>query len=132
MERSLCVVLQHLVSAAASTQTPITATLCTFYFAACCGQQKIGHEGAALLFVVFFNSAVQGVPAAALCGVQAAIQAAALKQQLNAVFDSMARDLQQTMLSSPQRAALLHNSGPHPKVSESQSRRLRPRYGLEQ
>lgn len=46
----------------------------------------------------------------------AAPQAAALKQQLNAVFDSMARDLQQTMLSSPQRAALLHNSGPHPKV----------------
>lgn len=67
-----------------------------------------------------------------MCGVQAAVQAAALKQQLNAVFDSMARDLQQTMLSSPQRAALLHNSGPHPKVSETQSRRLRPHYGLEQ
>ena len=49
--------------------------------------------------------------------VQAALEASAVKQQLSAIFESMPRDLQQTMLSSPHRAALLQGSGPHAKVS---------------
>lgn len=47
---------------------------------------------------------------------QAALEASAVKQQLSAIFESMPRDLQQTMLSSPHRAALLQGSGPHAKV----------------
>ena len=52
-----------------------------------------------------------------LVALQAAMEAAALQQQLKAIFESMPRDLQQTMLSSPQRAALLQGSGPQTKAS---------------
>ena len=48
--------------------------------------------------------------------VQAAIEASALKQQLNAIFQDMPQDLQATMLSSPHRAALMQGSGPHAQV----------------
>lgn len=34
---------------------------------------------------------------------------AGLKQELKSVFEAMPRDLQQTMLSAPRRAALLHS-----------------------
>ena len=51
------------------------------------------------------------------CNFQAALEASAVKQQLSAIFESMPRDLQQTMLSSPYRAALLQGSGPYAKVS---------------
>ena len=45
-------------------------------------------------------------------------EAEGLKQQLNAVFEGMPRDLQQTILSSPHRAALLQGSGPRHKVMQ--------------
>lgn len=48
--------------------------------------------------------------------VQAAIEASALKQQLNAIFQDMPQDLQATMLSSPHRAALMQGSGPRAQV----------------
>lgn len=47
---------------------------------------------------------------------QVAAQAVLLRQELLAVFEEMPRDLQQTMLSSPQRAALLQVPGPQNKV----------------
>ncbi len=55
-------------------------------------------------------------PESAVHALQAAAEAAVLKRQLNAIFEDMPRDLQQTMLSSPHRAALLQGAGPHPKV----------------
>ena len=47
---------------------------------------------------------------------QAAVEAAALQEQLKRIFEDMPRDLQQTMLSSPHRAALLQGPGPHIKA----------------
>ncbi|KAL0020793.1 hypothetical protein WJX79_003522 [Trebouxia sp. C0005] len=57
---------------------------------------------------------------------QAALEASAVKQQLSAIFESMPRDLQQTMLSSPYRAALLQGSGPYAKVPGQPQRQLSP------
>ena len=54
-------------------------------------------------------------------GLQAAVEAAALQQKLKDIFEDMPRDLQQTMLSSPHRAALLQGSGPQIKASPSDS-----------
>lgn len=49
--------------------------------------------------------------------VQIAAQSVQLRQNLMEVFHKMPQDLQQTMLSSPHRAALLQLSGPPSKVS---------------
>jgi hypothetical protein len=47
---------------------------------------------------------------------QAAEAVAEAKRELVAVFEAMPRDLQQTMLSAPRRADLLHSLGAHTKV----------------
>ena len=52
---------------------------------------------------------------------QVAAQAVLLRQRLTAIFDRMPHDLQQTMLSSPHRAALLQLSGHQSKVSQGQA-----------
>lgn len=47
---------------------------------------------------------------------QAAEAVAGAQRELVAVFEAMPRDLQQTMLSAPRRADLLHSLGAHTKV----------------
>ncbi|KAK9810174.1 hypothetical protein WJX72_006112 [[Myrmecia] bisecta] len=54
---------------------------------------------------------------------QALAKAALLKKQVGAIFGAMPRDLQQTMLSSPQRAALLHGLTTQHKVPGQPLRR---------
>lgn len=51
-----------------------------------------------------------------MSGLQAAVEAAALQDQLKLIYEDMPRDLQQTMLSSPHRAVLLQGPGPQIKV----------------
>jgi hypothetical protein len=48
--------------------------------------------------------------------VQAAEALAEAKREMVRVFEAMPRDLQQTMLSAPRRADLLHSLGAHTKV----------------
>ena len=55
---------------------------------------------------------------------QAAARVTALRRGLGAVYEAMPRDLQQTMLSSPARAALLQSlSDPGNRVPGQPSRR---------
>jgi hypothetical protein len=49
---------------------------------------------------------------------QAAEAVAVARRELVAVFEAMPRDLQQTMLSAPRRADLLHSLGAHTKVHQ--------------
>lgn len=62
------------------------------------------------------NELSSGSEFSAVCFLQAAAAAAALQDQLKLIFEGMPRDLQQTMLSSPHRAALLQSSGPQTKA----------------
>ena len=55
--------------------------------------------------------------------VQAIARVAALKRGLGSVYEAMPRDLQQTMLSSPARAALLQSLSVQVKVPGQPSRR---------
>lgn len=48
---------------------------------------------------------------------QAAEALAEAKRELVRVFEAMPRDLQQTMLSAPRRAAMLHTLRTHTKVT---------------
>ena len=55
--------------------------------------------------------------------VQAIARVAALKRGLGSVYEAMPRDLQQTMLSSPSRAALLQSLSVQSRVPGLPSRR---------
>ncbi len=54
---------------------------------------------------------------------QAGARVTALRRGLGAVYEAMPRDLQQTMLSSPARAALLQSLSDHTRVPGQPSRR---------
>lgn len=57
---------------------------------------------------------------------QAVVRVAALRRGLGAVYEAMPRDLQQTMLSSPARAALLQSLSLHIRVPGQPSRNRMP------
>jgi len=61
-----------------------------------------------------------------LLRVQTVARVAALKRGLGSVYEAMPRDLQQTMLSSPARAALLQSLSVQARVPGQPSRRPAP------
>lgn len=59
---------------------------------------------------------------------QAVARVAALRRGLGAVYEAMPRDLQQTMLSSPVRAALLQSLSLHIRVPGQPARNRLPEH----